>query len=135
VVNRSGRAFLADVDGNPTREFGPGEVMYHGPAIMVAAGTAPYYGYGLKIFPNVLRHPGFFEVRVMFGSIRSMIAGLGKAWKGRLVKDGAWSILASDVVAEFDREVPFQIGGDAHGYRRSVEFTLSPAQLRLLRFI
>jgi diacylglycerol kinase family enzyme len=135
VTNLSGLAFRADVDGTPVEEFGPGQVIYEGEAHMVSAATAPYYGHGLKIFPNSLRHPGYFEMRVIFGSIARAVVKLGTVWKGRFIEDGFWSVMASHAAVEFDREMPFQIGGDALGYRRDVVFQLSPTRLRLLRFI
>lgn len=135
VVNRGRLAFRADVEGSPVEEFGPGQVIYQGEAHMVSAATAPYYGHGMKIFPNSLRHPGYFELRIVFGSIARAVAKLGTVWKGRFVEDGFWSVMAEDVSVEFDRDMPFQIGGDAHGLRKNVQFTLSPTRLRLLRFI
>lgn len=135
VVNTGKLAFRVDVDGAPIEEYGPGQVIYEGEAHMVSAATAPYYGHGIKIFPNALRHPGYFELRVIFGSIARAVFKLGTIWKGRFIEDGFWSVMAEDVAVEFDREMPFQIGGDALGYRRDVKFTLSSARLRLLRFI
>jgi diacylglycerol kinase family enzyme len=135
VTNTGALAFRADVDGNPLEEFGPGQVIYEGEALMVSAATAPYYGHGLKIFPNSLRHPGYFEMRLVFGSVARAVLKLGTIWKGRFIEDGFWSVMAQDVDVAFDREMPFQIGGDALGLRQQVQFALSPTRLRLLRFI
>lgn len=135
VTNLGERALEVDVDGTPTREYAKGDVLYEGPVIMLAAATGPYLGYAMKIFPNSLRHPGFFELRVVYGSVARKVVNLGKIWRGNYVVDDTRSIMASHVLAEFDRETPFQIGGDGQGYRRSIEFALSPAELRLLRFI
>ena len=135
LINLGERAFEADADGTPTREYAKGELIYEGPSIMLAVATAPYLGYALKIFPNSLRHPGFFELRVVYGSVARKVVNLGKIWKGHYVVDDARSVMATRVRAEFDRDTPYQIGGDAQGYRREVEFALSPAELRLLRFI
>jgi diacylglycerol kinase family enzyme len=135
LTNLGDRAFDVDVDGTPIREFAKGDLIYEGPTIMLSAATAPYFGYALKIFPNSLRHPGFFEMRVVYGSVPRMVANLGKIWRGNYVTDDTRSVMATHVLAEFDRETPFQIGGDGQGYRRAVEFRLSPAELKLLRFI
>ena len=135
VVNLGEVAYECDVEGKKTREYKPGELIYEGTAIMIGAATAPYYGYGMKIFPNVMRHPDFFEIRLVTGGVGRIVAGLGKVWKGRFVTDQVRSLIATHVSAEFDRDVPFQIGGDARGFRRAVEFKLHPRGLKLLRFV
>jgi diacylglycerol kinase family enzyme len=135
VINKGDVAYECDVEGKKIREYGPGEVIYEGTAIMISAATAPYYGYGMKIFPNVMRHPGYFEVRLVLGGVGRIVAGLGKVWKGRFVTDKVRSLVATHVATEFDREVPFQIGGDAKGFRSEVAFKLHPQELRLLRFV
>jgi len=135
VTNLGPRAFRANEEGTVLGEYGPGDVLLEGPTHMIAAATTPYYGHGLRLFANALRFPGFFEMRLVFGNVAPAVINLPKVWKGRYVADGAWSLMASHVQVEFDGEVPFQIGGDACGTRRSITFELAPRTLRLLRFI
>ena len=126
---------LVAPDGTELKRFRPGETFYEGKAISSFAGTVPYYGYGLKILPLAGTDPQRMHLRIAELSVFRALAALRHLWRGTYVGPGLHNYLAPSVRLEFDREMPFQIGGDAEGVRQSVELHMVPEAVRLLHLL
>jgi hypothetical protein len=134
IENLGDAVFDFGPDGAPRRMPGIacGAVLYDGPVGITSVGTCPEFGYRFKAFPFAERLPGFVSVRAYgrgpFGALGS-IQGL---WKGAHPLVGMHDWLATHVRMTFSRPVPLQIGGDACGMRRTVEYRVARRGVRMM---
>ncbi|MEE2830151.1 MAG: diacylglycerol kinase family protein [Myxococcota bacterium] len=130
-----GTAWRIDKTGHRIgSEIEAGEVLYRGPAHMVAFGTTPYYGYAMKMLPQACADPDRFQLRISSLSISTAINQLPNIWTGEFEDERLSDFLAQKLHVTFDQEVPYQVGGDARGMRESLELSLSPLSLPVLSF-
>ncbi len=134
AVVKRGDAVKLGPDGQVIRSYGPGDLLYEGPMTIALAGTVPFYGYGFKILPFATREPNRMHLRIGHMMAASILAQLPQIWKGEQ-PGGIQDWLVEEVEISTDVDVPFQIGGDAHGYRRQVVFNTIPNAVRLLRLL
>jgi diacylglycerol kinase family enzyme len=121
-------------DGQPLEAVDPGELLYRGPAMLAAASTIPYYGYGVRMFPFAGLAPGQMHLRVGVVKPLSVVANLTRLWRGEWFPAGVQDFLASAVDIRFDRAVPFQVAGDAAGPRTEVTLAVGPERVSLVDF-
>ena len=126
---------LVAPDGTELRRYAPGETIFEGKVLSSFGGTVPYYGYGLKILPLAGTDPQRMHLRIAELGLPRATANLGSLWRGTYAGPGIHNFLATAVRLEHDREMPFQMGGDAEGYRREVEFRMVPDAVRLLHLL
>ena len=135
VVNNDGEAYMIGADGQPTgRSFAPGETMFKGRVMMASAGTIPFYGFELKMFPFAGRKAGYMNLRLGAVSTINTIANLPKLWNGTWRDAGIHDFYAKDVSIKFARPMAFQIGGDAEGYRENVRLQVASEPIELVDF-
>jgi len=121
--------------GQPVGEpIEPGELIYRGRLKMAAAGTIPFYGYEFKMFPFAARRRGMMHLRLGQVSTPAVLANLHKLWKGRWFPDGVLDFHASEVDIRCEHPMPFQIAGDAAGYRNELHLGIAPEQVELVDF-
>ena len=121
-------------DGQPLEAVDPGELLYRGPAMLAAASTIPYYGYGVRMFPFAGLAPGQMHLRVGVVKPLSVVANLTRLWRGEWFPTGVQDFLASAVDIRFDRAVPFQVAGDAAGPRTELALAVGPERVSLVDF-
>jgi diacylglycerol kinase family enzyme len=136
VVNVGRPAYRLDAAGRPV---GPpirhGELLYAGPCMMAAAGTVPFYGFGLKAFPFAARRPGSMQVRLITQiSVPTVLWNLPSIWAGDFSHPSFLDFHAERVTATFERPMPLQIGGDAEGWRESVAFGMAEEAVDMVDF-
>ena len=120
-------AFRLGADGAVIEEFAPGETIFKGRLMMAAAATMPFYGFEFRMFPFAGKRRRMFQLRLGRVGTPSTLLNLPKLWKGKWFPEG--KILdyhASDVSIRLERPMPFQLGGDAAGYRNEIRFQLAP---------
>ncbi|MDP9034073.1 MAG: diacylglycerol kinase [Myxococcota bacterium] len=124
IENLGDEVFTVDAGGTPRRIEGArrGAVIYDGPAGTASVGTCPEFGYRFRAFPFAERMPGFFSMRVFERKPLGALAAIPQLWRGAHPLAGMHDWLASHVRMTFSRTVPLQIGGDAHGSRRTIEY-------------
>lgn len=127
-------AFRLDAEGEVVAEVPPGALLHEGPLLMVAAGTVPFYGFELKMFPFAGRRPGHLHLRYGNLATADVLSNLPAFWAGEWFPEGLYDFLARDVEVALDAEAPFQVGGDARGMRRAVRFQVAPERLTLLQW-
>lgn len=134
IENLGDDVFAIDHDGRPRRIESAvrGTVLYDAPAGTASAGTCPEFGYRFKAFPFAERMPGFISIRAYERSALGAIASIPRLWKGAHPLGGMHDWLATHVRMSFSRPVPLQIGGDAHGMRRTIEFRAADREVRMV---
>lgn len=134
VENLGDTAYTLTADGKvlEMRGVGRGAVLYDGPAGCASVGTAPQFGYGFTAFPFAERMPGHMNVRIYDHGPIKAVANIPKLWKGAHPMHGMhdWFVTAARMT--FSREVPLQVGGDALGMRRTVEYRMAPRPVDML---
>jgi hypothetical protein len=124
IENLGDVVYGLDLDGTPRPMpgIGHGAVLYDGPVGITSVGTCPEFGYRFKAFPFAERMPGFISVRAYSRGAFGAVASIPRLWKGAHPMKGMFDWLATHVRMTFSRAVPLQIGGDACGMRRTVEY-------------
>ena len=128
IVNAGQPGWRLDAFGRRTgRPVEKGDLLYAGPCILAAAGTVPYYGFGLRAFPHALARPGMMQLRVASEiSVASLLWNVSRIFKGSFAHPGLLDFQAERVEVSFERPMPLQIGGDAEGWRDRVTFGMAP---------
>jgi len=135
IRNRgSSPAYRVGPDGRPLQTIAPGELLYRGPAMLAAASTIPYYGYGVRMFPFAGLQPGRMHLRVGVVKPLAVVSNLGRMWRGEWFPVGVQDFLAASVDIRFDRPVPFQVAGDAAGPRSELSLAVASESLSLVDF-
>ncbi len=136
IENLGEDVFGVGPDGEPRRldGVGPGTVLYDGKAGITAVGTSPEFGYRFKAFPYAERMPGFMSVRAFSRGAVGAVVSIPKLWRGEPSITGMHDWLATHVRMTFSREVPVQVGGDAWGMRRTIEYKASARDVRVVHW-
>ncbi|MDY7230784.1 diacylglycerol/lipid kinase family protein [Hyalangium rubrum] len=128
-------AYRLGPNGKPVGEpLAPGEVLFRGKLMMAGAATMPYYGYGFRMFPFAGQRRGMMHVRLGQVQAANVLANLPKLWEGRWFPEGIHDFHAKEVTIRFERPMPFQVGGDAAGYREEVKLSVAPETVELVDF-
>ncbi len=136
AVNTSSTpAYRVGPDGKPVGDaIAPGATIFKGTLMMASAGTVPFYGFELKMFPFAGIRRGMMNLRLGTVNPGKIIGNLPGLWRGTWFPQGLQDFLARDVTIRFDRAMPFQMGGDAQGYREEVRFQIASEPIDLVDF-
>ncbi|MDR0965503.1 MAG: hypothetical protein LBM75_03190 [Myxococcales bacterium] len=134
-IKNRGMAYRLDDRGNVVDPpMAPGAILYRGLAIMATAGTIPFFGYKFRMFPYVDKRAGLMQLRVAALSVPEILGNLPRLWKGSYRSKGILDFLCDDIEIRADRKLPFQIGGDAEGYRDYVRLSVAQETVELVEF-
>lgn len=132
---RQGAAYRLNPDGSVHAEIAPGGLLYRGRAVICAAATIPFYGFGLKMFPFAARRSGMMHLRVASNvTTPEVVANLPRIWSGRWFSDRMHEFHAREFTAQFAHPVPLQVGGDAEGYRTEVRMSVADEPIELVDY-
>jgi len=112
----------------------PGDVFYQGPCNAIGLATTPYYGYGLKAFPYAMENPDLMHLRIVKAGVFELITHAWPIWQGTYRSPNFLEYLVDHVHLGFSRQMPYQRGGDAEGYRRELTVRVSDLDVNLLDF-
>jgi diacylglycerol kinase family enzyme len=128
-------AYRIGPDGTP-RPLGcePGDVLYQGFCHAIGAATTPYYGYGLKAFPDAMKIPGFMQIRVVKAGVGELLTHVPGIWQGTYKSPNFVDFLVEKVHFTFSEDMPLQIGGDAEGYRKELGLEVSGTVVDFIDF-
>ncbi|WP_164012191.1 diacylglycerol/lipid kinase family protein [Pyxidicoccus trucidator] len=134
VYNMGDPALTVDARGSvqPVSHADKGALLYRGPAGVAGAATTPEWGFGFKAFPFAQAVPHRLSVRVYGASVMEATRNMFKLWRGEHPMPRMHDWFVQRVRMEFDREVPFQMGGDVIGMRRTLEFDLAEESVQLV---
>lgn len=104
-----------------------GRVLYRGPANVAAAATTTEWGFGFRAFPFAHAAPGRVSARVYGGTVFQATRNMFRLWRGEHPMPHMHDFLLTHGRMEFDRPVPFQVGGDLVGARVQFEFRVADA--------
>jgi len=135
VRNQGSRLFRILPDGRVRQlNCAAGEVFYEGPCNVTGVATTPYYGYGLHAFPHAMKSPGLMHLRIIKAGVSELVGHAWPIWQGRYQSPNFLEFLAEKVHFSFSRAMPFQLGGDAEGYRHELCVQVSGLTVNLLDF-
>jgi diacylglycerol kinase family enzyme len=134
VYNLGAPALTVDLRGNvvPLPRGETGALLYDGPVGIAGAATTPEFGFGFKAFPFAQAAPHRLSVRVYGASVSEATRNMFKLWRGEHPLPNMHDYFVERLRMDFNREVPFQMGGDIMGMRRSLEFSLAEESVRLV---
>jgi diacylglycerol kinase family enzyme len=134
VYNLGAPALTVDPGGSlmPLPNGGTGALLYEGPAGVAGAATTTEWGFGFKAFPFAHAVPHRLSVRVYGAGAMEATRNMFKLWRGHHPMPKMHDFFVERLRMEFDREVPFQMGGDLMGMRRSLEFDLAEESVQLV---
>ena len=112
------------VNGKVEREsYEAGDILFHGSALIVTVGSIPFCGYNFKMFPFMGDSTEHVQLRIAACHPLTIISKLyPQVWKGTATHPLLFDFLVKDVSIESDMPLPFQIGGDACGHKRTARF-------------
>lgn len=113
-------------------------VLFEGKAGIIAAGTSPYYGGGLKLFPFARATEHGMHLRI--GRISPLLGFLNLWWifRGtyRNYHDGVLDYVGTDFTVELQSgSYPFQHSGEAVGEKASFTLKVAHAPVRFIDFL
>lgn len=124
ITNLGPPALTVDEAGNaePMPGGEEGAVLYEGPLGVGGASATEELGLGFRAFPFAHLVPGRMAVRVYGASALSAALRVRRLWRGAPVA-GDHNFFVTRCRFDFDKPVPFEIGGDLVGDRTSVELS------------
>jgi len=126
IFNEGAPAERVSIDGRAVGAPVPrGGVIYHGPIAIAAASTIPFYGLGLKLFPQIERRPDRFQLRVGRVGAVSALLRLRDLFRGTFDCPTVYDFICTAVSIQVEAATSFQIGGDDAGVRRELRVGLT----------
>ncbi len=111
---------------------GHGAVLYDGMASVAGCSITPELGSHFRAYPFAERYLGMMNVRIYDEKTLSAVGRIPRIWRGEHPLRGMRDWFATKVRMTFSRPVPLQIGGDAVGYRQTVEFQIDDREIALI---
>jgi diacylglycerol kinase family enzyme len=135
IVNDGAPAIRLGQDGRPVgKPIEAGEVIYAGPARLLAFSTIPYWGLGARIFPYAEERDDRFNLRVVnFGSLAAVL-NVRQIWSGTYRSDRLHDFLVERMSIQCEKPTPLQIGGDVVGMRDTVRVQLSQKPIEVVDY-
>ncbi len=135
ITNLGNKVYFINEDRKPVPvQIEPGELLYQGPANVVLASTVPYYGFKLKIFPYVNSVPNTFQLRIAKVRVMDGLLNIIPIWLGTFQHEKIIDYMVESIEAEFSREMPFQVGGDAEGRRKKIRISFGEQKVYIIDF-
>ena len=116
----------------PIPGAGKGAILYRGPASVASAATTDEWGFGFRAFPFAHACPGRLSTRIYGASVLEATRNMMKLWRGEHPMPKMHDFFVTSARMEFDRDVPFQAGGDVAGLRRSFEYRIADEGVHLV---
>jgi hypothetical protein len=134
ITNLGEDALTVDAHGRvvPLPGGERGAVLYRGPASVAGVATTEEYGFGFRAFPFAHAAPGRVAARVYGAPVLEATRRMLRLWRGEHPMPKMHDFLLTHGRMDFDREVPFQAGGDLAAPRRSFEFRIARDPVELV---
>jgi len=126
IRNQGEPAQRIDRLGRPIgRPVPRGGVLYHGRVLIAAASTVPYYGLGLKLFPQAAARRGRFQLRIADVDPFRMLLRLPALFRGEVEDPGILDFHCTAVSFDLAEPAVAQVSGDAIGRRSQLHLGLT----------
>jgi hypothetical protein len=134
LENLGPRAYGLSDNGQPM-ELPSGQTLLHeGPHSVASAATEPFWGGGFKAFPYALAMPGHVNVRLYDRPVLEGFLNTPRLWTGGIGLPGFYDFFVTRARFVFNREMPFQMGGDVVGPRAELEFGVAKEAVQIVRW-
>jgi len=125
VVTNLGAPAIEMARGGATgREVAAGAVMWRGPCTLIAGGTIPFFGFGLRMFPFSHVRRDRFHLRCGDGKLLEILRHVPAAFRGDYFSEHTRDFLCERIAVELDVESPIEAGGELLASQRRVELGL-----------
>jgi diacylglycerol kinase family enzyme len=126
IHNEGETAWRMDLSGRRMGQPIPrGGVIYSGPVTIAAASTIPYYGFGLRLFPQADQRQDRFQLRVANIDAFSVLTRLPAFFRGELDDPRVHDYFCSAISIHPTAATPVQIGGDEVGKRSTLQIGMT----------
>jgi hypothetical protein len=126
IRNDGAPAQRIDIAGRPVgRPIPRGGILYRGPVTIAAASTIPFYGLGLRLFPQADQRVDRFQLRVSNIDPLTVLPRLPALFKGTFDSPEIHDFFCTAVTVQTSRPHPLQIGGDEVGDRSTVHIGMT----------
>jgi diacylglycerol kinase family enzyme len=133
AVNTGSPAIRVDLDGTPIgAPIPPGQVLFRGRCSLASASTIPYFGLGMRMFPQVERARDCFQLRCTDVGTYEILANLPEIWNGTYRSPRIHDFLCDGVILHLEPTGPLQVGGDLVGSRSQISLSLARQTVRVL---
>ena len=124
ITNLGSPALEMTRDGPSGRKIPTSAIVWKGPVTLVAAGTIPFFGFGLKMFAFAGTQPGRFHLRCGHGGLLEILRNVPGAFRGEYFSEYVHDFLCDHVKIELDSETAIEAGGELLGRRSELEIAL-----------
>jgi len=130
VTNLGAPAIEMHRTGPSGREEPAGQVLWTGPCTLVAGGTIPYFGFGLKMFAFADARGDRFHLRCGDAGLVEILRNTPAAFRGEYFSEHVTDFLCERIAIDLDTETAIEAGGELLGRRTRVELAMgAPATL------
>ena len=134
LENLGPRAYGLSPGGHPMLLPEAQKVLHDGPHSVASAATEPFWGGGFKAFPYAMALPGHVNVRLYDRGPLEGFLNTPRLWTGGIGLPGFHDFFVSRGRFVFNREMPFQVGGDVVGPREALEFGIAKEAVQVMRW-
>ena len=136
IENLASDVLTLDANGTPVAIAGAGRgaILYDGPASVAGCATCPELGYRFRAYPHAERVLGRMNIRVYDQVPLRALRDVPRLWHGQHPLEGMHDWFSTHVRMTFSRPIPLQIGGEAVGAHRTIEYMMSPREVRAVDF-
>lgn len=138
-VQSKGEAFYIDPKRGDVAMALPADrpaVIFEGTCWLVAAGTVPFYGAGLRLFPFAGLRPGFMHLRIARIPPIMGLVMMVPIWRGHYRnRKGCLDFLVKEVTVDLDEVAPTQHSGEPFGRHKQLHFKVGDNPLPLVDFM
>jgi diacylglycerol kinase family enzyme len=126
IRNEGVTAWRMNLQGRPIGPPVPrGGILYSGPVAIAAASSIPFFGLGLRLFPQADQRTDRFQLRVGDIDPFSVLTQLPALFRGELDDPRIHDFFCTAISIHMASPTPFQVGGDEVGRRTSVQIGLT----------
>jgi diacylglycerol kinase family enzyme len=132
VKNGNGKAYRIDLEGErSSATFKPGDVIFDGPAAIASTSTVPYFGWGLRLFPQVNSlYKNYFQLRISALNLMESLFQWPALFLGGIEHEKIHDFACQDITIEindphYPKGLPLQISGDSAGKHTGVRLELA----------
>lgn len=130
IRNEGAAARRINLDGRPIGSAIPrGAIIYQGAAGIAAVSTIPFYGMGLRLFPQALQRRDRLQLRVATLPALEVLRRLGALFRGELDDERILDFQCTAISITVDRPTALQIGGDEVGHRQEVRVGMTQVRV------
>jgi diacylglycerol kinase family enzyme len=128
IRNHGAPVQKVDINGRTIGRVPRGGIIHQGPIAIAATSTIPFYGFDLRMFPQIDQRNDRFQLRV--GKVRalSVLSQLPALFRGTFTDPGISDYFCTDISIELNSPMPLQISGDDVGERKRVRIKMSQVQ-------